>query len=106
MNDPGQTLEKLVQRIIGTKKPIRDADLIYHDLGIGGDDAGELLDDIHEKFKTSFEGLSFHQYFPNELDAFLLHIARLFGHKGKRYKPLSMGHLKDVIRKGKWFDPA
>lgn len=83
-----------------------DTALIYHDLGIGGDDAGELLDEMQDKFGVLFDGFDFQKYFPNEHEIFWLHIAKLLGRTDKAHKPVSIGHLKQVVLRGKWFDPA
>jgi len=83
--------------------PINDETLIYHDLGIAGDDAGELLDEINAKFGAMFPGFDFHTYVPDDVDAFCYHIGKLFGIRDKR-KGISFGHLVQVIEAGHWFE--
>jgi hypothetical protein len=77
---------------------------IYHDLGIGGDDAFDLLDHVSADFKLDFSEMKFSDYFPNESEAFFEHIGRIIGFKGQR-KPLTVDHLLRVIEKGQWFEP-
>ena len=42
---------------------------LYHDLHICTDDAGELLEAVHKKYNTSFEGFRFDKYFPFDGEA-------------------------------------
>jgi len=97
-------LESFLRRIGGKKKVISEKTLVLQDLGIGGDDAGELLDEIHASFGTRFDGFEFDLYFPNETEALGEHYARLLGFKSRR-KPLPVGHLVSVIEHGQWFEP-
>jgi hypothetical protein len=96
-------LQSIIRDHFKIHDPIEDKTLIYHDLWIAGDDAGELLEEIHAKFGTSFKGLDFHSYFPDDLDATCYWIGSWFGLKDKR-KSLSFGHLARVIEAGSWFE--
>lgn len=77
---------------------------ILQDLGIDGDDADEFLEAVHKTFGTRFEGFNFSTYFSNQEigngDVWL----RRLGFEDAR-KPLTVGHLVDVIIRGSWFDP-
>ena len=95
----------LVKKIGNPKRYVSTSQAIYHDLGIGGDDAGEFLDEIAGKFGTSFQTMSFDAYFPNEVDAFYYHIARAFGFRDTKRVPVSLDHLFAVIDRGEWFSP-
>jgi hypothetical protein len=77
-------------------RPAAMSSAIYQDLGIAGDKAWELLTDVAKKFITSFEGFEFELYFPEEAEA------RLPDNMRRR---LTVGHLVEVARAGKWFEP-
>jgi len=46
--------------------PVRIDASIWHDLGVYGDDAWELLAQLHEALGVSFDGFHFNDYFPSE----------------------------------------
>ena len=71
---------------------------------IDGDDAGEFFDEVFHRFGTSFEGLTFRDYFTDEPEAIFRHWALKLGFKDKK-RPLPVRHLVDVIEGGSWFDP-
>jgi hypothetical protein len=77
---------------------------ILQDLHIGGDDAGEFLDEVHETFGTRFDGLVFSDYFPNLDETGSERWLRKLGFRDDR-KVLTIGHLLDVIGRGAWFEP-
>jgi Protein of unknown function (DUF1493) len=94
----------LIQRILVSSKPISMSAAIFHDLGIAGDDADELLKDVASRFGTSFAGLDFHAYFPDETEAFVWHWASKLGFRPK-HKVLTVAHLVAVVERGSWFEP-
>lgn len=96
----------LVRDIGGAKKKIDGRSRIFHDLGIAGDDAHELLENIRAKFNVSFVGFKFERYFPDEAEALGRHIANLFGRRGDDKAPLTVDHLIAVAKQRAWFDPA
>lgn len=98
-------LEPLLSRLADKKASISESTSIYRDLSIGGDDAAELIEGVHAKFGTRFDGFKYEAFFPNETEAFGEHLARLFGFKNKKRKQLLVGHLVDVIQTGSWFEP-
>ncbi len=69
---------------------------LFHDLFIYGDDAYEILMDVRKKYATSFEGLHFPDYFPNESGFLLPGLARLLGLGRTHYKRLTVEHLAEV----------
>ena len=102
-----QKLTTILQRIVARKVPISEGTLIYHDLSISGDDAWDMLNEIHRQFGTSFNKFEFDAYFPNETESLWAHIGRkLLGHRSNRRKELPVGHLLDVIQQGLWYEPA
>lgn len=101
-----ERLETTLHEFVGSRRSITEATRLFHDLGLSGHDAFEFLESVHKTFNTRLEGFEFEAYFPDELDGFILHIAkRLFGHRAKRYKDFAFGHLVQVVEAGAWFDP-
>ena len=99
-------LRAMIAPFKGKKAALSRSTAIYHDLWLGGDDAGELLEAIHHRFGTNFHEMHFDQYFPNEGEVFSEHILKLLGFRKKaRWRRLTIGHLIDVIQKGAWFEP-
>lgn len=99
-------LEGIVRRYCGfwRGRSISNQTRIYFDLGIYGDDAWELLEEIHNRFGTRFEGFDGPTYFPEEMGTAGKWIAWLFG-KPEPWKPVTFGHLFKVVEAGRWFDP-
>lgn len=85
-------------------KSLRLEQRLYHDLYITGEDAGELLDNIHHRFKTRFDDLDFQKFFSDEQDLLTCLIEKWFPSL-IREPPLTIKHLVDVVRAGRWFDP-
>ena len=98
-------LERILSQIVAKKVTVSEQTSVYGDLSIAGDDAIELIEWIHSKFGTKFDGFRFDEYFRNETDAFAEHLARLVGFKRNIRRPLFVSHLVDVIDSGAWFDP-
>ncbi|HKU64422.1 MAG TPA: DUF1493 family protein [Rhizomicrobium sp.] len=97
-------IEALLAQAACRKAPFAEDTRILQDLNIGGDDADEFLEAIHEKFGTRFDGFEFTAYFPNEHEALGEYWVRRLGFQDTR-KPVTMGHLTDVIQRGSWFEP-
>jgi hypothetical protein len=83
-----------------------DETRLFHDLRVYGDDAYELLQQIHDAFGTSFRDLDFCAYFPNETEGGWTYRIDAFFRPSYRKKPLTLGHLVAVIEHGQWFEPA
>lgn len=96
-------IERIVRRYSGTRR-VGSTSRIYHDLSIAGDDAWELLEQLTQEFGTSFDGFPFVDYFPEETEALPAYWGRFFGLRG-RWRPLTLGHLVEVARRGAWFEP-
>lgn len=95
----------MIQRLGDSRKPARLSAAIYHDLRIAGDDAAELLEEIIERFGTSFREMDFSTYFPNETEVFGYHWANVFGFRDKKRPRVTVEHLIAVIERGHWFAP-
>jgi hypothetical protein len=93
----------ILKEISVTNRKIERSTLVYHDLRISGDDAGDLIERISREFGTSFKGLHFPDYFPDETEAMFFRIYLFFG--GRSKKPLTVGHLMEVVERREWFDP-
>lgn len=97
-------LEALLKPYTSRTKNFSEDVRILHDLGIGGDDADEVLEPIIEKFGTNFEGFDFTEYFPAENEMMAEKWLLRLGFENSR-RPLRIGHLIDVIELGAWFEP-
>ena len=86
------------------KKQVTENTLVLQDLGIDGDDADEFLEAVHAKFGTRFDGFVVSTYFSDGEIGSGEGWLRRRGFEDPR-KPLSVGHLLDVIIGGVWFDP-
>ena len=97
-------LESIVSDIVGKPTALGASDRLYHDLNIAGDNATQLLDEIHQRFGVRFAGFRFDSYFPHgtsvSVDALLMKL----GLRGK-WKELTVEHLLNVIDTGAWFEP-
>ena len=100
----GIALRETLTKFIGPKKVSNETALL-HDLSIAGDDARELLEEIIRRFGTDFSKMQFTAYFPDETEALGVHWAKLIGRRSSK-KPLTVGHLGNVIDRGVWFDPS
>lgn len=61
--------------------------------------------EIHKRYGTRFDALEWSRYFVPDAEEQFDFLPRLFGIKPKT-KPLTAGHLLDVIEKGAWFEPS
>jgi hypothetical protein len=96
-------IELIVQRIACVRRVDPDSSP-YHDFGISGDDAFEMLEDIAERFNISFTGFQFDRYFCQEDEALGEHLMKLLGRAPKRER-LTLRHLSYVAERGTWFNP-
>jgi hypothetical protein len=107
-NSLREELLGVVQKFAGAHDRVSDETRLYHDLGISGDDAVELFNEVRRRFGTTFVDFSISSYFPSETEAmpelWFNYISRLFRHSGRR-KTLSFGHLAEVVKSGHWFEP-
>jgi hypothetical protein len=95
---------RAVLRPFAGNESVSESTRILQDLGIDGDDADEFLEAVHAKFGTRFDGFVFSTYFSNGEIGSGEGWLRRRGFEDPR-KPLSVGHLLDVIIGGAWFDP-
>ncbi|MCA0201637.1 MAG: DUF1493 family protein [Proteobacteria bacterium] len=94
-----------IREIIACEPPADDETALFHDLRIAGDDAWELMDGIVKRFPIDATGFDFSQFFPSEGDTAPYWLLRLTG-LHKRYKRLTVAHITEVARRGKWFEPS
>ena len=102
---PANDLDTIVAGFLGRREAFSDSSRLYHDLGIYGDDACEMLEEVREKFGVDFTGFDFSRYFPNETDGSILPLFKMFGYKGRRFTGFPVGHLRAVAASGRWFEP-
>ncbi|MFC1773384.1 DUF1493 family protein [Pseudomonadota bacterium] len=97
--------KKLVAESLSKKPWEISAELrLFHDLGIDGDDAEELLIEVRDKHKVNFDEFNFSEYFGSEFGAGWRHIIhRWFGRYGRvvyNFKPLTVEALGRAIDRG------
>lgn len=97
-------LEHLIGEFLGDKGPLPESIAVNHDLRLEGDDSDDFLTEIHKRYGTRFDGMVWNKYFQPDSEAQFDFLPRMFGIKPKT-KPLTVGHLLDVIEKGTWFEP-
>ena len=77
---------------------------LFHDLGIDGDDAEELLIEVRDKHNVNFDEFNFSEYFGSEAGAGWRHVIhRWCGRFGKvvyDFKPLTVEALGRAIDYG------
>lgn len=93
-----------IRTIIACQPPADDNTALFHDLRIAGDDAWELTELLLRRFSIDATGFDFARYFPNEGDVVPYWLLRLTG-LHRRYQRLTIGHVVEVARRGKWFEP-
>jgi hypothetical protein len=103
MDNVEPALRDMISKVSGNRN-LGVQTRLFHDLGISGDDAAELLNDVHQKFGTSFAEFPFVDFFSDETEALMAHLARRLGLRSRR-KSLTLGHLVKVVEKGTWFEP-
>ncbi len=96
-------VRRLVAKYAGTRKVLPESRL-WHDLRIDPRDAWELLECIIDKFGTSFEAMSFLDYFPDQPEAFGARVGMALGFRSHK-KPITVLHLAQTVERGEWFEP-
>jgi hypothetical protein len=85
---------------------------IEEDLGIMGDDAGELMDAYFKKFKISNEGFEFYPYFHPEgfgpifFSKFLHRLIYRRPYPPDPVYDLTLNDLARSVREGRWIHPV
>jgi hypothetical protein len=95
----------LLEQWTGRRHPVLQDTALYHDLGITGDHAREIMFDIAKRYGTSFKGFKFAAYFPKESEPVWNKLARQIGVR-RKLKRLTVRHLVAVIAYKSWFEPG
>jgi hypothetical protein len=95
----------LLEQWTGRRHPVVPDTALYHDLGITGDHAREIMFDIAKRYGTSFKGFKFVSYFPKESEPVWNKLARRIGVR-RKLKRLTVRHLVAVIVYKSWFEPG
>lgn len=103
MDEVEPAIRRVLKRYVG-EVPIEPKSRLNDQTGLAGDDAYEFLEEIRQRFSTSFSGFAFGDYFPGEAEALVEHLLRLAGIRRRR-KPLTFEHLVKVVESGRWFEP-
>lgn len=87
---------------------ILEASRLYHDFGIAGDDIGDILQVIADRWGTDFSKFEINKYSPDEQgigNPFRM-ITAFFSCVRTQYRPLTVGRLADAILKGEWTEDS
>jgi hypothetical protein len=103
--DPEAQVMALIRPFVGKSKKITPSTRLFHDLGIGGDDAWELLESVAKHFGTSFADMEFGAYFSNEGESSIYYWFMRVGLFRSQIRPMTVAHLGAVVSKGSWFEP-
>ncbi len=98
-----ETLLSIIFEVIGKSVSCNEESLVYHDLKISGDDAFELLNNIHKKFGTNFSEFDFEKFFPNETEDMYYQVMPFLK---KRKTKLKIKDLMSAIENGAWVTPT
>lgn len=94
----------MVREFAGRRAHLSEETRLFHDLSISGDDAGDLLDNVHKRFGTDFSEMDFDEFFPNETEGIFYRRGRFLWF-GRTKRESSLGHLLKVVNEGRWLDP-
>jgi hypothetical protein len=97
-------LKRIVRRYRIAREPIQGDMRLFHDLLITGDDAYELMVNIHKTFDTKFDEFPFEGYFPNQGEGLPGKLMKMKWYQ-RKWKELTFGHLLHVIEIGYWVQP-
>jgi hypothetical protein len=88
------------------RREIAGSSLLYHELGLRGDDAYQFMQFILREFDVDMTGFNFATYFRGEYYGLRDAIRDVFKVADKSRKPLSIGHIVSVCLAKKWADPS
>ena len=93
--DVSSKVKELISYHSGVKlEKLSDSDFIEEDLGTTGDDAWELMEDLHNKLGVNLTDFDFSLHFGPEAGS---HVSGEYG-----YYPVSVSHLVKVTKEQKW----
>jgi Protein of unknown function (DUF1493) len=96
---------QFIESKIGLK--INENTIFFDDLGITGDDAKSLMEDIGEHFNIdlrSYDPNKYHEYENNIFNIFRTIQIAIFSSQKFKINSFKITHLFKVIEKGEWFD--
>ena len=78
---------------------------VFHDLGLGGDDAAEFLAEFAKRYAVDLAGFEFDRYFPPEWDsATVLSTFGLEPTPTEGRSPLTISYLERAAVSGRWVE--
>ncbi|WP_374981918.1 DUF1493 family protein [Pseudomonas solani] len=103
IEDQKKILEFLSQEFLINKESITLESSLFHDLGIDGEDASELLNSYAIRFNVDVKDIDFMRHFGNEGTAtpFALLKNLLTGNKQTNKIPITINDLVEGINSGK-----
>ena len=100
-------LKILIHEVYGINVGDSYDSLIINELGSISDDNDVFFDRFSKEFNVDMKDFNYYEFY-SEDEFILLNILRgiksIFGYKDIK-KKLTMNHLVNVIKSGKWFDP-
>ncbi|HEY3800714.1 MAG TPA: DUF1493 family protein [Caulobacteraceae bacterium] len=105
MKPVAEVVMALVRRVSGAET-IDAGTRLFHDLGLTGEQAIELLSQVGATFDVSFSAFERDRYFPDDDEAVGDELSRLLSLAPRDKAPFTVGHLIAVAETGGWFDPV
>lgn len=95
-------LEFLSDTLKISKTKIHSNDNLFHDLGVDGDDAIELIQDYSKKFNVSLDDFRIDKYFGSEGSSLIHFIVELITKKSQKSMPrLTVEDLIEGVKSGR-----
>jgi len=81
---------------------------LFHDLGVDGSDAEELLAAFEKHFHVDMQELNFHKHFGEEaaFNPVVYLYWLLFARDQLKKVPVTLEHLHHCAAKGRWIEPG
>jgi len=102
-----EKVESLIKEFAGNDISIGEHTSIQYDLGIEGDDAGDLMEEYSRRFSVNLDGFIFEKYFDYEggFNPVVYLSSLLKREKNKTRKvSLTVAMLVDGCKRGRWND--
>jgi hypothetical protein len=91
-------IQMVTERLPDRSHEISLESRLFHDLGITGDDADELLTDYVDAFQVDMTGFKFTDYFTSEPPSMF----EKWSKQNSPRPPITVGDLVEIAQRGKW----
>ncbi|MCU7932517.1 MAG: DUF1493 family protein [Candidatus Thiodiazotropha sp. (ex Codakia rugifera)] len=92
-----KVIELILYHSGAKEEEITEESLVEDDLGVTGDDAWDLMEDIHKEFNVNFDQFDFSLHFGPEAG---FNVAEEYG-----YYPVTVKHLIEIANRKQWILP-